>query len=89
MTSPIARAAPPSHGIAKSAAVTGLTRTVCRTQSGTCAARNVLERPTALEDDVGHEPLEVGQDEEVGDVPGSDGAVLRRGRATARDGATP
>ena len=42
---------------------------------GHLGARHVLDRTAALQHELGHEALEVSEDEEVGDVPGRDGAV--------------
>ena len=71
-----------SHGIAKSQAVTGRTRTVCRTHSGTGTDGTSIGRPR-LRTTSGTNLLEVGEHEEIGLVPGRDRTEVARGRATA------
>ena len=53
-------------------------RTVCRTQSGTSARGISRDRAARLQHELGDEPLEVGQDEQVGLVAGRDGAEVAR-----------
>ena len=66
---PIARIVAPFERISKSAAVTGCTRTVWRTHSGTACDGDVGDRAPALEHDLGREPREIRQQEEVGLIP--------------------
>ena len=56
--------------------MTGLIRTVCRTHSGTATEGTSSIGLPALEDDVRHEADEVGQEQQVGLVPGRDGAEM-------------
>ena len=52
-------------------------RTVCRTQSGTSGARDLVDGPAALQHELRHEALEVGEHEQVGLVAGRDRAEVR------------
>ena len=73
---PITRARPPSQGMRKSAAATGLIRTECLTHSGTSGRAISSTGPPLLQHDVGLEADQVGQDEQIGLIAGRDRAEL-------------
>ncbi len=73
---PITRAAPPSHGMAKSFAAVGCDPHRVPHPFRHLGGGELLHRRAALEDEVGLEALEVGQEQQVGHVAGRDGAVL-------------
>ena len=79
-TSPITRARPPRQGTARSAAAIAPMCTVRLTQSGTAIAADLAHRPAALEHELGHEGLEVGEHEDVGPPARRDRAEVRSAR---------
>ena len=73
--SPIARASPPLHGIAKSLVVDCSDANGLPDPLGDLRALDVLERAAALQHRVRQEADQVGKHEQVGDVAGRDRAV--------------
>ncbi len=74
---------PPLHGIRNISGPKAPMRTVCRTQSGTSARGISAAGCAALQHRLRDEPLEVGQDQQVGLVAGRDRAEVHRARARA------
>ena len=75
-TSPMTRARPPLHGIAKSPAEIGCTCTVRFTHSGTCASGMSVDGAARLEHRSRLEGLEVVEHDEIGLVAGRDRAEV-------------
>ena len=80
-TSPITRARPPAPRDAEHLGAERADRTVCRTHSGTSACGISATGRPALSTSVGHEPLEVGEQQQVGLVARRDRAEVGRARA--------